>query len=141
MNNNEIEEVLKHHGIRPTAVRILVYKTIEEFNAPFTLDDLENKLVTMDRSSIFRTLRLFADSNHHVIHEVNDGSGFCKYCCCHCVDNEHIHHHLHFTCLKCGKTFCIEDIEIPHFKLPEGFLMTDIECVAKGICPKCSRNF
>ena len=139
MENNDIEEMLKHHGIRPTAVRILVYKAIEEFHNPFTLDDVEIKMSTMDRSSIFRTLRLFADSEHHIIHEVNDGSGFCKYCLCHSCGHGNIHHHLHFTCKRCKKTFCIEDVEIPEFHLPEGFEMTDIECVAKGLCSKCSK--
>lgn len=130
-----IEEHLLHHGVRPTAVRELVWKEVSQHASTFTLNDLEQAMPTMDRSSIFRTLRLFCE--HHLLHEIDDGSGYQKYCLCRCDDENHLNH-IHFTCTNCGKTFCLEQYSIPLVQLPEGFEVADVEYVVKGLCPQCS---
>lgn len=132
------EEELQEHGIRPTAVRILVWRTIEKMHGAFRLYDIEEAIPSLDRSSIFRALRLFTE--HHMLHEIDDGSGFCKYCVCHCEDHEHHLQHAHFTCTVCNKTFCLEDQIIPLITLPEGFIFNEAEYVIKGICPKCNKK-
>lgn len=128
-------EELAEHGIRPTSVRILVMRAIMQRKGAFCLYDIEADVPTLDRSSIFRALRLF--TQHHLLHEIDDGSGFCKYCLCQCEDHDHHLNHVHFTCIKCGKTFCIEDQKIPAVALPEGFVQEEAEYVIKGICPDC----
>lgn len=54
--------MLLRHGIRPTAVRILVLEAMEHFEHTFSLADLETEADTLDKSSIFRSLTLFADT-------------------------------------------------------------------------------
>lgn len=130
-----IEEHLQEHNIKPTSVRILVWKEISRQTEAFTLNDVERWMPTMDRSSIFRALRLF--SEHHLLHEIDDGTGHQKYCVCRCSDGKHLNH-IHFTCLRCGQTYCLEDYHIPLVELPEGFFMEEAEFVIKGICRKCS---
>jgi len=132
------EEELQEHGIRPTAVRILVWRSIEKMQGAFCLYDIEAAVPSLDRSSIFRALRLFTD--HHLLHEIDDGSGFCKYCVCHCEDHDHHLQHVHFTCTKCNKTFCLEDQTIPFVSLPEGFEFEEAEYVIKGTCPECNKK-
>ena len=78
MDSHHCEEVLLHHGIRPTAVRMLVLDAMERFSDTFTLADLEEATDGMDRSSIYRTLTLFV--RRHLLHLVEDGSGSAKYC-------------------------------------------------------------
>lgn len=131
----EIEYHLKEHGVKPTAVRNLVWQQVHHRREPFTLLDLEVDMPHMERSSIFRALRLFTE--HHLLHEIDDGSGQQKYCVCRCNDPDHHLNHIHFTCLHCGKTFCLEDYQIPVVPLPEGFVMEEVEYIAKGLCPKC----
>lgn len=116
--NNESEQILEHHGIRPTAVRILVYRAIRQRSEAFSLADVENWLPEMDRSSIFRSLRLFTE--HQLLHEIDDGSGIFKYCVCRCEGSHHLNH-IHFACTQCGKTYCLEDHTIPLVTLPDGF--------------------
>ncbi|MBO4498625.1 MAG: transcriptional repressor [Bacteroidaceae bacterium] len=125
---------LREHGVKPTAVRILVWKEIWQRESTFSLTDVEECMPDMDRSSIFRALRLFVDN--HLLHEIDDGTGHQKYCVCRCCDEHHISH-VHFTCLKCGKTCCLHDYTIPIVNLPEGYTMSDAEYVIKGLCPKC----
>ena len=69
-------EELTEHGIRPTSVRILVMRAIMQRKGAFCLYDIEADVPTLDRSSIFRALRLF--TQHHLLHEIDDGSGFCQ---------------------------------------------------------------
>lgn len=129
------EQHLQEHGIRPTSVRILIWRTLQRKRQAFSLNDIEEALPIMDRSSIFRTLRLFAEKR--LIHEIDDGTGSCKYCLCRCEEDMHLNH-VHFNCIKCGKTFCLQDITIPRVTIPDGFEMQTAEYVIKGICKDCT---
>lgn len=134
---DETERILKNHGVRPTALRLLIYRAAEAMANAFSLAELEEALVTVDRSTIFRTLTLF--SEHHLLHEIEDGSGSKKYCVCHrdhaCAIGER---HVHFYCERCHTTYCFEHIFIPEVDIPEGFIADNAEYVVKGICRKCS---
>lgn len=138
---NPYEAILSEAGIRITAVRLLVLKTVCErmHGGAFSLQDVMQELVTADNSSVFRTLTLFAE--HRILRTVNDGSGMQKYCLA-----LHTHHdhgrdmgHVHFTCTVCQRTVCLTDIPIPHVSLPEGYEAADTEFIVKGICPRCKR--
>ena len=77
-----IEEDLCLHklvlrDIRPTAIRVLVLRTLLEMKQAMSVSDLEAQLDTVDKSTIFRTLTLFL--SHHLIHGVDDGSGCLLY--------------------------------------------------------------
>ena len=137
MNPQDIISRLESKGIRPTANRILVMKTLMGEQNPQSLSNLERKMVSMDKSSIFRTLTLFL--SHHLIHSIDDGTGSFKYavcsdsCSCDVSDL-----HTHFHCEKCNKTFCFTNIPTPVVKLPQGFTLNSINYVLKGICPDCA---
>ena len=135
MNNREIEHHLAEHGVKPTAVRIVVWECVSPHQQPFSLKDVEEWLPYMDRSSIFRTLRLFA--SNQLLHEIDDGSGVGKYCVCRCHNERHIGH-VHFTCLRCGATICLSDTQIPAVSLPAGYEMSSAEYLVKGLCEKCA---
>lgn len=128
------EQHLEQHGIKPTAVRILVWEYASGHSETFSLADMEHLMPHTDRSSIFRALKLFTE--HHLLHAIDDGSGQQKYCVCRCEGKGHLNH-VHFTCTQCGKTYCLEDYTIPLVDLPEGFRMEDAEYIIKGICRNC----
>lgn len=132
------EQLLQSVGVRLTAVRLLVWRQIARQTGTFCLADLEGQLPTVDRSTLFRALTLFAD--HHLLHVIDDGSGSQKYCVCHCDDRHHHHGHLHFSCVHCQTTYCLHGIFIPEIELPEGFEAGDSEFIIKGICPECKRK-
>lgn len=132
------ESILLEAGIRITAVRLLVLKTVTEqmHGGAFSLQDVMEKMVTADNSSVFRTLTLLAEKR--LLHTIDDGSGMQKYCLCTCPNHDHRHGHVHFTCTSCQKTICLMDMPIPHIALPEGFEAQDMEFIVKGLCPKCA---
>ena len=132
------EKELARNGIRVTAVRLLTWRTIrEKMHDAFSLSDLQDALVTVDKSSVFRALTLFSEA--HLLHLIDDGSGCQKYCVCHCEDPEHHHGHVHLTCTICHKTWCLEDVQIPNVPVPDDFQVTETEYVVKGICQKCRK--
>ncbi|MCD7941165.1 MAG: hypothetical protein LUH50_14535 [Bacteroides intestinalis] len=70
-----MEEIYLHklslRDIKPTAMRLLILRTMMEMKRAVSVTDLEDKLDTVDKSTIFRTLTLFL--SHHLIHGVDDG--------------------------------------------------------------------
>lgn len=139
MNAKDCCDILTQAGIRPTSTRILVYEAIAEEKNTFSLGDLEERLPSIDKSGLFRTLTLFHD--HRLIHSVDDGSGSLKYCFCHnhgnCRKEEE---HCHFYCEECRKTYCLDQDLIPHVDLPEGFIPRKINYIVKGICANCAKQ-
>jgi len=133
-----LEEKLLARGIKPTAVRLLVFKAMVKYPQAFSLSDLEIEIGTVDKSTLYRTITLFHD--HLLIHSIDDGSGSIKYSVCSedcmCSIGEL---HVHFNCTRCQKTFCLESISIPSVKLPEKFLLESVNFVMKGLCSQCSR--
>lgn len=139
MNSQDIISRLESKGIRPTANRILVMKTLMGEQNPQSLSNLERKMVSMDKSSIFRTLTLFLE--HDVVHAFEDGRGvLCYELCEEKGACDHHDGHIHFYCESCQRSFCMEDIHIPSFELPEGFYPHSISFVIKGECPDCKKK-
>lgn len=134
---DEYERRLEARGVRVTSVRLLILKAMLHHPQAFSLADMEDKLETVDKSTLFRTISLFHEK--HLIHSIDDGSGSIKYsvcstnCTCSLKDL-----HVHFACNHCKKTYCLESIHIPDVKLPEGFLLQSVNFVMKGLCDHCS---
>ncbi len=133
----QTEKKLKNKKIRPTAMRHLVLEVLMKTPYALSLSDIEEKLDTADKSTIFRTLKIFEEKK--IVHSIDDGSGSLKYALCHA--NCEIHHndfHVHFVCESCEKTFCLEQITIPKVSLPKNFIGNTANMIIKGKCPNCN---
>lgn len=139
MDNQKCTEMLLAHDIKPTANRIVILKSLAAESRPLSLSELEYKILTIDKSGVFRTLNLFKE--HHLVHTIEDGSDAVRYelCRSHTTDRDD-DMHVHFHCERCHQTFCLEDIHIPAVTLPEGFVMSTANYVVKGICPQCRKK-
>ena len=71
---------LAKRDIKPTAIRLLILKSMMEAGRAVSQLDLETLLDTVDKSTISRTITLFL--SHHLIHSIDDGSGSWKYAVC-----------------------------------------------------------
>jgi len=125
--------------VKPTANRIVVVKALEAAGRPMSLSELEYKILTIDKSGVFRALTLF--KKHHLVHVIEDGGDGVRYELCHSHDGEVDDDlHVHFYCERCRRTYCLEDIPIPEVVLPAGFEMTSVNFMVKGICPQCKNK-
>ena len=134
MGKEQCVSFLTEHGIKPTANRIVIAETLASADCPMSVKELEYRILSIDKSNIFRTLMLFKE--HHLVHVIEDGDGGLKYELClsrdHKVDEDE---HLHFFCERCHKTICLHEIPVPIVSLPAGYELHGISCVVKGLCP------
>ena len=139
MNGQQITERLASKGIRPTANRILVYEALARQESPQSLKNMENLLLSMDKSSIFRVLTLFLE--HDIVHAFEDGKGALNYeLCSHHDSHDHKESEDHFYCEKSASNFCLKDITVENVALPDGFKANSLSFIIKGECPECSRR-
>lgn len=135
----DCEERLERKGVKPTAIRLLVLRELLAQRQPVSLTELEALLPGVDKSSLFRTVTLFAE--HHVVHTFEDGGGLLKYELCRNTDGCSIDDmHIHFYCTCCHRTFCLPSSRIPLIELPPGFTMENVNYMVKGICPHCGEE-
>ncbi|WP_417884946.1 Fur family transcriptional regulator [Zunongwangia sp.] len=133
----EIEAILKNKEIRPTAVRLLVYKFMAEESLAMSLSDIESAFDKTERTTLFRSLKLFEEKG--LVHKIEDGTGVAKFALqTDGKDSVSDKLHLHFHCSCCGETQCLTNQTIPNINLPKGFKATDANLVVKGLCDKCS---
>ncbi|MDO5760434.1 MAG: transcriptional repressor [Bacteroidota bacterium] len=132
----ELLKKLEDKGIKPTANRILVLRTMMEKNCPMSLTDLEQELLTLDKSSIYRVMELFAKND--VADTFEDGRGVEMYELCkakgHCDNTDA---HMHFYCEKCHKSFCLKELKTKYLDVPKDFRINSFSFVIRGLCNKC----
>ena len=137
MKQEACVELLASHGIRATSNRIVVVRELALSARPLTLAELEERLLSVDKSGIFRALTLFRE--HHLVHAIEDGSGAMRYELCHGHggdDDDDLH--VHFFCEQCQRSYCLDAVPVPQVDVPPGFVVTSASHIVKGICPECS---
>lgn len=139
MDESTCVTLLQQHGIKPTSNRILVVKALASEEHPSSLSELVERIVSVDKSGIFRALILFRE--HHLVHSLEDGEGGIKYelCLSHDdgIDDDN---HVHFYCERCHRMFCLYDLSVPDVPLPRGFSRESVNYVIKGVCPDCAKR-
>lgn len=134
----EIENIFNAKGIRPTSMRILIYKYMVDSKVAVALTDVEAAFTKAERTTLYRTLKTFEEKG--IVHHIEDGTGIKKYALCepdcNCEVDQDLH--LHFHCTHCHKTVCLTDHKIPHMNLPEGYITENVNLVVKGICNNCN---
>ncbi len=127
---------MQEHGIKATANRILILRTLLEAGRPLSLTEIETVLESVDKSIISRNLAVFRE--HRLLHTLSDEDSV-RYEVCHCAEEEEdSDRHVHFHCEVCGRTFCLEDVPVPAVRVPSGFTVQNVDCLAHGICPECT---
>ena len=131
-------QILKDFDLKKTLSRSAILKLF--INRPHALSysDIEDEVAqNFDRVTVYRTLKTFLDKG--VIHKVLDDSGSLKYALCKEACNHHVHHHehVHFKCTKCGQTNCLDGVNIPGIRLPQGYQAKEVNLLIQGTCAKC----
>ncbi|MCM1347821.1 MAG: transcriptional repressor [Firmicutes bacterium] len=133
------EQILEQANIKPTANRILVVRELMQSPHPLSLIELEERIDSIDKSSVFRVLNILLE--HHAVHAVEDGRGIAKYELCHTSDPDCSRHmHVHFYCEQCRQVYCFQGTPAPAVSLPHGFTTHSVNYMLKGICPNCQNN-
>ena len=130
-----MEHLLEEHAVKVTPNRLLVARALAHAGRPLSLMELEARLESIDKSAIFRTLATFREA--HLVHVLEDAGDGVRYELCHSHLDEDDDVHVHFYCVKCRRTYCLENIPVPPVEVPEGYEPESVSYLVKGVCPKC----
>ena len=127
--------MLEKKQIRKTPFRLEVFNLFKSSKNAISLKEIEKDLISFDRITLYRTLKLFIEKG--VIHEVLHSNGK-KYALCkdQCNEHQHQHNHPHFHCSSCNESFCLE-AHIKDLYLP-GYIIEQTDLNVNGICKKCN---
>ncbi len=130
--------LLKNFQLRSTPTRQEVLRLFLKKEHALSHADIESEIAEeIDRVTVYRTLKTFFDRG--LIHKVLDDGGGLKYALCSdtCSGANHRHEHVHFKCVQCGQTNCL-DVDIPPVKLPKGYAPKEVNLLIQGVCQHCS---
>ena len=133
-----IEDILKTAGLNITEGRKNILELFVLGNGALAHADIEkNTAVSIDRVTVYRTLQTFVE--HGIIHLIPTTDNTILYALCkdNCSVGHHHDEHVHFVCISCNKTNCLEEITVPAIQLPKGFKPLQTAMIVKGICLHC----
>lgn len=135
---NGSPNLLKEFKLRSTPGRMAILNLFIRNDFALAHADIEKGIdSTFDRVTVYRTLKTFLDKG--LIHKVLDNEGTLKYALCTeaCTHTGHHHDHVHFKCILCGQTSCL-DIEVPPIALPKGYNAYEFNLLIQGKCARCA---
>ncbi|HEX4943267.1 MAG TPA: Fur family transcriptional regulator [Usitatibacteraceae bacterium] len=123
-------------GERLTAPRAAVLAALLGSEAALTHHELEGALradLAVDRVTVYRVLDWLVAVG--LAHRIPGEDRTWRF---HANRDRSHGPHAHFTCSRCGKTVCLEDVAVPpRVRLPRGFLPQRVELTVQGLCAAC----
>lgn len=130
----QIEKILKDHGRSVTRQRLMVFSVLQESKQPMSTVELTNKLPSLDKVSVYRTVDLYEKIGlvHRVWHgfksKIELSEAFSP-------------HHHHFTCTVCGNIIALKsetlETELHKFEAEHGFELKYHSVELSGHCQEC----
>ncbi len=130
--------ILKRSGLSVTEGRKKILELFLDKEGALAHADIEKRTGSaFDRVTVYRTLQSFVEKG--IIHQIPTTDNSVLYALCrHECDEQHLHDdHVHFVCNSCNKTVCLDDVMVPHVKLPQGFKVQQSQMIVKGRCRDC----
>jgi Fur family transcriptional regulator, ferric uptake regulator len=135
-----IDDILRRNSLSVTESRKKILNLFLNVSGALAHGDIEKKAgEKFDRVTVYRTLQTFVEKG--IIHTIPTTDNSVRYALCKddCTEGHHHDNHVHFICLKCGTTLCLEEVIVPEIKIGKGFSVNEIEVVVKGICMDCQQ--
>lgn len=130
---NEIKEILKSKGVKPSYQRIMVYNYMKNHINHPSVDTIfkaiSGSIPTLSKTTIYNILNLFAKKR--IVDALTIDKNEVKY-------DFIINPHAHFMCKICGKIYDIHlksDLCLKDFV--EGNKVEDAHVEFKGVCKEC----
>jgi Fur family ferric uptake transcriptional regulator len=134
----ETLEILKRNSLSITDSRKIILELFLKTEGALAHADIEkNTTVNFDRVTVYRTLQTFTENG--IIHQIPTTDNTILYALCKdkCEAGHHHDEHVHFICVDCEKTVCMDEVVVPQVKLPKGFIPLQSAMIVKGTCNEC----
>ena len=135
-----VDDILRRNSLSITESRKKILNLFLNVPGALAHGDIERKAgEKFDRVTVYRTLQTFVEKG--IIHTIPTTDNSVRYALCkdNCAGGHHHDDHVHFICLQCGTTLCLEEVVVPEIKMRRGFSINEIEMVVKGICLDCQQ--
>ena len=131
-----VYEYLLSFQIKPSVQRIAIMEYLLKHKTHPSIDEIYmalcKEIPTLSKTTVYNTLKLFVEHGAAKMLTIDERNA--------CFDSD-LSAHAHFQCKICGKIFDmpIEERaeEIEHLK-NKGFIVDEVHCYYKGVCPDCS---
>ncbi len=131
-------DILKKNGLSVTEGRKKILELFLDNDGALAHADIEKQTdAAFDRVTVYRTLQTFVDKG--IIHQIPTTDNSILYALCkhNCEQGHHHDNHVHFICMICNKTICLDEVTVPDVKLPKGFRPSQSAMVVTGKCNDC----
>lgn len=130
----QFENYLREHDIRLTEPRREVFKILNEHDQPLTTSEILRYSQISERTSVYRTLSLFA---RHGITEILHIKGRER----HELAEPFKAHHHHLVCTECGALESLDSDKLEKIihRLADGhdYKLSAHHVELQGLCPNC----
>lgn len=129
----QLAEALRGAGLRVTAARVGVARALQRASGPLSHREVAERIPDVDPATVFRNLVTLVDAG--LATRVDMGDHVWRYA----VSDDHAHRghgHAHFTCIDCGETKCVDDVEVT-VGGAAGPWAGDVEVQLRGHCDDC----
>jgi Fur family ferric uptake transcriptional regulator len=115
--------------------------------AAIAFEDLEPLQQRFDRATLYRTLNSLVERD--LVHRIQDPERGTLYGLSMWYsepragglsEREQPQSHAHFSCDRCGKTFCLTETPIPVLHLPTGYQAAQFDLHVRGVCGPCNQT-
>ncbi len=133
-----IGEILRQKNLSVTDSRKKILSLFLLSEDALAHGDIEKKAgEKFDRVTVYRTLQTFVEKA--IIHTIPTSDNSVRYALCKdCKEGNHHDDHVHFVCVNCQKTICLDDVVSPRIDLPEGYVPEKVSVVINGLCKICN---
>ena len=112
IKKGNLENILRSHDLKSTPQREALLKAFMESDKAMNLTDINKYSKEFDRMTLYRNLNAFEEKG--LIHKIPDKEipsyALCKH---DSIKHSHQDEHVHFKCINCELTLCLDNIEIP----------------------------
>jgi len=136
----KVEQLLSKVNLRRTGARMSVLSVLVDAGKPQSARQIASRLGPdcPDKVTIYRVLETLVGAG--LVHRAFLQKRSCYYeRSDRCTESQC---HPHFTCVKCGGTYCLTEVTIPMAESPyKGFTIRHQQVRLEGLCPACGGGF
>lgn len=137
MIEQKAHTLLESKKMSRTPFRVEVLKALLEADSALSEAEIREKVsVSFDRTTLYRTLKIFLDQD--VIHSITLEGGELRYALTQHREQSNSPYHTHFYCDICNGVYCLSRCEFTPPELPPGFRAKGFDLLVNGVCSKCS---
>ena len=126
---------LVERGVKPSVQRIAIMDYLLNNYTHPTVEDIYDALhptiPTLSKTTVYNTLRLFADNKVAQMISIDDH---------HICYDGNIEPHAHYYCNRCGKIIDLYDVPVPRLRKTAeltGNEVSSVQLYYRGICREC----